>query len=307
MKNRMRGERRILTKKRKAIHAEKVEKKLKCQQSAEENCWAILAEKKKSLLKSPLVHLSPGIQRESDLDYGSDSSSDGGDVVPKKLLLELEARYTRLKKSMVVLKKREGEFSVASEEMQLLKKKLCEVKEENKILKKLNYELQEKVINRFSSASPGAPQETAGGQMLKNNQHDVEDGNVTLGKVISLPKEKWDLVMRNTKDSIFIKDLAVAVWGSEALKGRSVVGIPCRRLMSKGAVSKPPLTSAKLNDIRATFEDWLEKQGVEGAELMARSKKYKSYISDKIMYLNRKDRSLNEREGNNLEVTDLQD
>lgn len=126
-----------------------MEKKLNHIQSKEENCRAILAEKRKSLLKFPLVPSSSGGLRESDLDMSSDSSSDGGDVVPKKILMEM--RYTRLKKNILVLKKKEAENSQGMEELTLLKNKLQEVEEENKHLRKLNFELQEKVISRFTS------------------------------------------------------------------------------------------------------------------------------------------------------------
>jgi hypothetical protein len=59
----------------------------------------------------------------------------------------------------------------------------------------------------------------------------------------------------------------VAVWGSETLKGRSLDGIPCRRLMSKGALSKPPLTPEKLNDIRGEYDDWFAVWKCEASNL----------------------------------------
>lgn len=69
---------------------------------------------------------------------------------------------------------------------------------------------------------------------------------VFLGGNIFLEKGKWDLISNNVKDTIFVKDLATAIWGKDNLKGRSLEGIPCNRLKSQGATSKPALTPEKL-------------------------------------------------------------
>ena len=51
--------------------------------------------------------------------------------------------------------------------------------------------------------------------------------------------------------SLFVKQLAVAVWGSDTLSKRLVEGKVCPRL--KGQKPRPPLTPTKLQAVEACF------------------------------------------------------
>ncbi|XP_046405102.1 uncharacterized protein LOC124170425 [Ischnura elegans] len=136
-----------LAKKKRGNRMAQAEKKMKTAAAGEEKCKAILAERKRELLQSPLM-----LSRKSFTDCSSDSDSED-EVVPKKLLLDSEAKYHRLKKNFLELKKREEENKKDAEELKLFKGKVEVLEEENKILKRLNFQLQEEVIQHFKSGT----------------------------------------------------------------------------------------------------------------------------------------------------------
>lgn len=39
------------------------------------------------------------------------------------------------------------------------------------------------------------------------------------------PKDKWDALQMQERHFIFVRDLAVAIWGTEVLRDRSVEGM----------------------------------------------------------------------------------
>lgn len=58
-----------------------------------------------------------------------------------------------------------------------------------------------------------------------------------------LREEVWRKIHSTTKDSLFVKELAVAIWGTVELRGRSVSGKECP---TKNTEAKPPLSPYKL-------------------------------------------------------------
>ncbi|XP_041924187.1 BEN domain-containing protein 5-like [Alosa sapidissima] len=78
----------------------------------------------------------------------------------------------------------------------------------------------------------------------------AEDGKVNIGAGVLLEAGVWDWLKASKSDSRFCKDLAVAVWGSEVLRGRSTEGRVCNRLKTAGAVAKPPLTPNKYKAVK---------------------------------------------------------
>ena len=98
---------------------------------------------------------------------------------------------------------------------------------------------------------------------------------------------KWGMVAANTKDSLFVKELAVAVWGSAVLKNRSLTGKECP---TSKAAAKPPLTPEKVTAVRECFHWWLQRQNVSGDDLLKRKKAMGKYISEKIQDINRKEK-----------------
>lgn len=62
-----------------------------------------------------------------------------------------------------------------------------------------------------------------------------------------LREEVWRKIHSTTKDSLFVKELAVAIWGTVELRGRSVSGKECP---TKNTEAKPPLSPYKLGILK---------------------------------------------------------
>lgn len=63
-------------------------------------------------------------------------------------------------------------------------------------------------------------------------------------------KEKLKIVQQKSKNTIFVKELAMLIWGNEELLDRSVTG--SRVAVNQGEARKP-LTPEKLNAIKGIF------------------------------------------------------
>lgn len=73
-----------------------------------------------------------------------------------------------------------------------------------------------------------------------------------LGHGVLLDKQKWKAIQRMDSHSKFCKSLAVAIWGLETLKERSVTGSKSNAI--KGSVAKPPLSPEKVGVIRGSYK-----------------------------------------------------
>ncbi|KAH8037683.1 hypothetical protein HPB51_015728 [Rhipicephalus microplus] len=75
-----------------------------------------------------------------------------------------------------------------------------------------------------------------------------------LGHGISIPEERWEHLMAQPKDSLFVREAAKAIWGVHNLYNRSITGTPCRRFLHKEggppSVEKRALTPRKLDALR---------------------------------------------------------
>ncbi|XP_046408446.1 BEN domain-containing protein 5-like [Ischnura elegans] len=259
-------------------------KKLRTSEVATESFREILKEKKKELKKNSLFS-----RPKSSKFYLAENTSDEEDG--RIASGELEVKYSKI---MLAYRKKASEAIEAKEEVKMLQDKLSKQEEELQTLRKLNIELQQALLGKLGAApAPSTPPLDAmpidvPSTNSTRQRLSIEDGKVFLGGNIFLEKGKWDVISSNIKDTIFVKDLATAIWGKENLRGRSIEGIPCNRLKSQGATTKPALTPEKLAVVKDTFEDWLRSKNIEEEEITLRLKKYKSYISDKIMYINRK-------------------
>ncbi|XP_034088300.1 BEN domain-containing protein 5-like [Gymnodraco acuticeps] len=112
-----------------------------------------------------------------------------------------------------------------------------------------------------------------------------KDGKIHIGTDIWLREEVWRKIDSTTKDSLFVKELAVAIWGTAELMGRSVSGKDCP---SKTTEAKPPLTPCKLGTVKECFRGWLIKQNMEKTEREKREKLSGYLISQKIQDLLKK-------------------
>ncbi|KAG8231057.1 hypothetical protein J437_LFUL010255 [Ladona fulva] len=89
-------------------------------------------------------------------------------------------------------------------------------------------------------------------------------------------------------DSMFVKNLALAIWGKETLSRRSVTGRRCMAIMD--SKPKPPLSPNKLTYIREKLIERVRtsEPDVSQAELQRRLSKINQYIANKINHLSRK-------------------
>ncbi|KAG8174312.1 hypothetical protein JTE90_007662 [Oedothorax gibbosus] len=86
-------------------------------------------------------------------------------------------------------------------------------------------------------------------------------------------------------DSLYIKNLAVVVWGKQELANRSVCGFRCNA--KKKSVARKALTPEKLGFIKDKFKERISAEGVGAAEIEKRMSKLNKFICEKIITLNR--------------------
>lgn len=72
-----------------------------------------------------------------------------------------------------------------------------------------------------------------------------------LGRGVYIDEKKWKRIQESKSHSQFSKAMAVAIWGTEQLKDRSVTGAKSNAV--KDAVPKPPLTPEKMSVIRGKY------------------------------------------------------
>ncbi|XP_007895700.2 BEN domain-containing protein 5 isoform X2 [Callorhinchus milii] len=116
------------------------------------------------------------------------------------------------------------------------------------------------------------------------NVYAVQDGKVHIGANIWIDEDKWETVKRQPSDSRFTKCLAVAVWGVETLKDRSVTGIACNSTKSS---PKPPLSPYKVQVIKEQLLNRIRQDAKDDNEIHKRLNKVNRYIGEKIMDINK--------------------
>ncbi|XP_077557621.1 uncharacterized protein LOC144172903 [Haemaphysalis longicornis] len=117
---------------------------------------------------------------------------------------------------------------------------------------------------------------------------------VGLGQGIVIPRDKWERLLEEPKDSIFVRETAKVVWGTKNLYNRSVTGAPCRRYLHKekeGGVAAPKkraLTPRKLQVLHAAFECHI--QAHESAvDPQVRRRAVNRYLADMLKTLVKKE------------------
>ncbi|KAJ8049661.1 BEN domain-containing protein 5 [Holothuria leucospilota] len=111
-----------------------------------------------------------------------------------------------------------------------------------------------------------------------------QDGKIAIGGGIKLKKEQWEVLGCQKKPSLFVKNLAVSVWGSDVLRNRSVDGKICPRYKT---APRKPLTPTKIDAVRKCFRRHMQQQGLSDEELKTEEGKMKKYINEKIQDINR--------------------
>ncbi|XP_038665701.1 BEN domain-containing protein 5 isoform X2 [Scyliorhinus canicula] len=120
--------------------------------------------------------------------------------------------------------------------------------------------------------------------MAQPNVYSVQDGKVHIGANIWIDEDKWETVKRQPSDSRFTKCLAVAVWGVDTLKDRSVTGIACNSTKSS---PKPPLSPYKVQIIKEQLLNRIRQDAKDDNEIHKRLNKVNRYIGEKIMDINK--------------------
>ncbi|RXN22563.1 Retrotransposable element Tf2 type 1 [Labeo rohita] len=76
----------------------------------------------------------------------------------------------------------------------------------------------------------------------------LKGDEIHLGGDIRLRKKAWSRIQSNTRDSLFVKELAVAIWGTKTLGERSLTGKECPTTKT----TSQPLTPKKLQTLKET-------------------------------------------------------
>ncbi|XP_069776658.1 BEN domain-containing protein 5 isoform X2 [Narcine bancroftii] len=120
--------------------------------------------------------------------------------------------------------------------------------------------------------------------MAQPSVYSVQEGKVHIGANIWIDEDKWETVKRQPSDSRFTKCLAVAVWGVDTLKDRSVTGIACNSTKSS---PKPPLSPYKVQIIKEQLLNRIRQDAKDDNEIHKRLNKVNRYIGEKIMDINK--------------------
>ncbi|XP_064467685.1 uncharacterized protein LOC135378564 isoform X2 [Ornithodoros turicata] len=105
-------------------------------------------------------------------------------------------------------------------------------------------------------------------------QRDLENGE-------QIPSEKLAHAMGSTSDSIFVRQIARALWTPEELRGRSVTGRPCQRFLKQGVSGKRALTPKKLAALKSCFREYAARKPCrKGRSLTERIDSVNSYLAD---------------------------
>ncbi|XP_077561639.1 BEN domain-containing protein 5-like [Haemaphysalis longicornis] len=108
---------------------------------------------------------------------------------------------------------------------------------------------------------------------------------VDIGQGLFVPRETWRRVQAREKDSMFVKDLLVAIWSPAQLQGRSLQGKHSPRF--PGRPKKDPLTPWKVSAMRNCYKHRLDKRGVPDDVQPMVLKQLNHYIVEKIADIDR--------------------
>ncbi|KAJ8039078.1 BEN domain-containing protein 5 [Holothuria leucospilota] len=213
----------------------------------------------------------------------------------KKRYREAEAQKTELERQLKKLKTEADKYQQLNKDLQV------------QLLKKLKGNSQES--SAFGRKVPPSPQhsEESGSETIPRPQSGEQkrqiqellvdddtstpkyvekDGMVSIGGGISLTKEQWDALECQSRHSLFVKALAVATWGTDVLKDRSVGGNACNRFKDQQQ-ARAPLSPHKLRAVKDCFMDRLTRLNVSQEERNLENSKFKKYIAEKIQDINR--------------------
>ncbi|XP_041036332.1 BEN domain-containing protein 5-like isoform X2 [Carcharodon carcharias] len=204
------------------------------------------------------------------------------------------------------LEERPSQFQeqTKDEKIRRLKEERAALRQRVERLETLNFQLQEEIVALSKKArlsdrpddAPTSPKQSQTptflrlGEAINNQLYTPIDGKVQLLGGIEIPEREWRIVNSQRTNSLFVKSLAVAIWGTATLRDRSVCGRVCPRFIHTGGIppkAKPPLSPRKLNAVKACFTHHLHTQGLSAEAVTNEVKKMNNYITEKIQDLNR--------------------
>ncbi|KAM7293441.1 uncharacterized protein LOC115327774 [Ixodes scapularis] len=131
------------------------------------------------------------------------------------------------------------------------------------------------------AALPIADRAERDARLAENDGHMVDIGNGVLVDQASL------LLAQGKRDALFVKDLAVAVFGSRLLMDSSVLGRHCPK--KPGQERKPALCPTKLSVLKNVYVARLVNKGMPERFAKAGAKDVTRFINEKITELRRLD------------------
>ncbi|XP_077512392.1 uncharacterized protein LOC144123439 [Amblyomma americanum] len=116
-------------------------------------------------------------------------------------------------------------------------------------------------LAELAAAAPTAVEAAASSSLIPAEQGLPVQVHLACG--VTLPRVKRAYLQTQPKDSLFVREMAKALWGMNELYNRSITGRPCHRFLHKEGVSELPerraLTPEKLKALRTAFEMHMEK------------------------------------------------
>ncbi|KAJ8050392.1 BEN domain-containing protein 5 [Holothuria leucospilota] len=199
----------------------------------------------------------------------------------RKRWREAEERNASLETESKRLRKDSEEYRQLNKDLQL------------ELLKHLKLKTNTSVPN-YSSSKANKPKPCSPFSSTSSRQSGTSYINFITGMGGKNWEEKqWEALRRHPKHSLFVKNLAVSVWGSEILKNRSVHGKACNRFKGKKE-TKQPLTPVKLDAVKDCFLNRLESLKVDAEMRQTEMSKFTRYIAEKIQDINRLSRKIGE-------------
>uniref|UniRef100_A0A147BR05 BEN domain-containing protein n=1 Tax=Ixodes ricinus TaxID=34613 RepID=A0A147BR05_IXORI len=105
---------------------------------------------------------------------------------------------------------------------------------------------------------------------------------IDIGQNILLTKKKWEDLNGQMVDSLFTKEAATSIWGTDVLKGKSPTGKISNKAKSQGQTEAfPCLTPEKVNVLRDFFIGRLVKHQIPMDQAVQRAKAIRKYLSEK--------------------------
>ncbi|KAJ8018628.1 BEN domain-containing protein 5 [Holothuria leucospilota] len=224
---------------RTAVAKERKEKKVQ-QSSLSRSLGGILAEKVAKKKSSPLFQ-----NPSSNFSETSATACTCGTLAKydaaKKRYREAEAENLQLKSSLKKLKEDEATYLHLNRELQ------------SQLLEQLKGKASLKSKGEMKQPSHSVSVIDSDSEVLEDKRSSMkyatEDGKVCIGKDIYISELQWDLAEAQKTNSLFVKNLAVSVWGTAVLKNRSVEGRVCPRFKDQRE-ARSPLSPNKLNAIK---------------------------------------------------------